>query len=144
MSSLQKLFAVADILNMPLELKGLLLDGTSEHKVDLGALSIKVPLQVVSALLDQQNDRVAVICRSLGNLALLVIPNFSKVADVSIFVLDVFKMPSRPDDLIELKGLKTPQEVVAAVEPAIVKQFHEVNDSWVADDYASNLHGGQD
>ena len=127
------LWEVADCLGIMLlhDKKAETLRAKDTRDVSLGALKLPVPLHVVSSALFQ--NHTVVLARSLGNLALMLVTRYEPGSPASIFVLDLAKLDKPPEDLLEALKLPGPQEVVDALQGAIVKTFHKTKASlWTA------------
>lgn len=123
-----KLWEIADCLDMRLNVQGTVIFGDMAKLVVIeGIAKLPVPMKVVSSLLT--STEVAVVCRGVGNLALLVIPGEDQ-GTISIHVIDVAKLTVKPDSCIENRQLKTVEAVVAMVKHAVVKQFARAGQVW--------------
>lgn len=124
----QDLWNLADSLGIVLEVDDdRLLRTTAQKELVFGSLRLAVPLNVVSSALTK--DGAVVLCRSLGNVALLAVTRYKQGAPASIFVINIAKMKARPEGCIEKMNPSRPQEVVELFEKqgAIVRTFHKAN-----------------
>ena len=127
------LFEIADSIGIPLDVTADKIRGKSERQVELGPMLIAVPLHVVSSLV--AHNGTAVLCKSLGNLSMLVIAEYGSATKpvMSIALLDQLKLGS-PNDFIEKSGWHHLSEVLAAVKEkgAVVASFVRKGPSWEA------------
>jgi hypothetical protein len=114
-------YAFADALGVTLDVEGDKIRCQTQQPVAFGNLRVPVPFSIVSSLLSQ--DGSALLCRSVGNLAMLAVTKYKPDVPVTLFVLDLAKMNSKPNNLIEDRKYTCPQHVVDGLKEAIVQVF---------------------
>ncbi len=116
----QKLYEIADILGMVVEQEAGHLYGKQLREVVLGDIALPVQVEIVSSLLTA--DDAVVLCRSIGNLVILVTP-LNTIGSCAVFLIDAAKMKKKPDSYIENGKFKSAEDIIADLLPSVVAWF---------------------
>jgi len=134
-----EVYSIADALHMTLGVTDTEITGSSEKEVDLGVMKLTVPYKVVSSLRTPKNE--AVLVRSIGNIALLIISKYHDKHPLTLFMIDIAKLGVVPEGCLEKWNSEVgppgsipimPSEIKDKVSKAVVAEFNKTeNHQWL-------------
>ncbi|MCL4743851.1 MAG: hypothetical protein KJZ83_00400 [Burkholderiaceae bacterium] len=117
-------YALADSLNMKIELQSAepQLRGEKQFNLEIGGLSVPIKVKIVSALLNNSNHMI--IVKVMGNLALLMIAGNDRnlKTQIEVHVLNLAKM-GQVKGWLERNQSATSAGARSLLDKAIVKSF---------------------
>lgn len=120
------LFKLADVLQLPLAVKGIAeVSGKRKAVMPLGG-GLTFPFTMTAQKMFTK-DQVGVLVHVAGDLHILV-SHYQKTGSISAFLLDSRKMLSPLEYLIT--NQMNLSEVIDAVKPCVVKAFHWSGQKW--------------